>query len=147
MSQQSWDRRFLDLAKMIAGWSKDSSTKVGAVITKGKRIVSVGFNGFAAGVYDSPDRYADREFKLMGILHAEDNAILFAKQDLSGCTIYTWPAPPCARCAAKIIQVGITRVVSVEPSLLMADRWRCNFEAAQTMFDEAGVYTDIIKSI
>ena len=139
MSQQSWDKRFLDLAKVIAGWSKDPSTQVGAVITRGKRIVSVGFNGFAAGIIDNPDRYTNREFKLMAILHAEDNAILFAKQDLEGCMIYIWPAPPCAQCAAKIIQVGIKRVVSVEPGLLMANRWQVNFAIARTMFAEAMV--------
>lgn len=41
-----WDKRFLELAAFIAEWSKDPSTKCGAVITDGKQIVSQGFNGF-----------------------------------------------------------------------------------------------------
>jgi len=39
-----WDIRFLDLAKHISIWSKDPSTKVGAVIfDSDKRIVRVAF--------------------------------------------------------------------------------------------------------
>tara|TARA_R110000787_G_scaffold186397_1_gene297914 strand:- start:2897 stop:3064 length:168 start_codon:yes stop_codon:yes gene_type:complete len=42
-----WDQRFMELAAFIAQWSKDPSTKVGAVIVdpRNKRIVSTGFNG------------------------------------------------------------------------------------------------------
>ena len=101
-----WDRRFLELAKTVAGWSKDPSTKVGAVITIGNRIVSLGYNGFAAGVDDSVERYQDRDFKYAAVLHAEENAMLFARGDIRGCIIYTWPMPPCSRCAAKLIQAG-----------------------------------------
>ena len=46
-----WDHRFLALAEHISHWSKDPSTKVGAVIThRSKRVVSMGFNGLPAGV-------------------------------------------------------------------------------------------------
>jgi len=37
----------MDLARLVASWSKDQSTQVGAVIVdQDKRIVSTGFNGF-----------------------------------------------------------------------------------------------------
>ena len=107
-----WDQRFLDLAKLVASWSNDPSTKVAAVITRGKRIVSMGFNGFPAGIKDDK-RLQDREIKNSFILHAEDNALLFAKQDLTGCSIFTYPFMPCASCSSKIIQAGITRVISI----------------------------------
>ena len=104
-----WHKRFLTLAEHIAGWSKDPSTKVGAVIVdQQRRIVSTGYNGFPQGVVDNPQ--LPRERKLMRTLHAEANAILFAKRDLSGCTIYV-THHPCAHCAAMIIQAGIKRVV------------------------------------
>jgi dCMP deaminase len=42
-----WDLRFLTLAKTVSTWSKDPSTKVGAVIVdKNRRVVSLGYNGF-----------------------------------------------------------------------------------------------------
>jgi len=45
----NWDYRFLAMVQLVAAWSKDPSSKVGSVITDGKRIVSLGFNGFPAG--------------------------------------------------------------------------------------------------
>jgi len=74
-----WDSRFMDLARLVASWSKDPSTQVGAVIVdQDKRIVSTGFNGFPRCVNDSP---VDREVKLLRTIHAEENALLFARRD------------------------------------------------------------------
>ncbi len=77
-----WDARFLELARLVSTWSKDPSTQVGAVITRGKFVVSLGFNGHPKGVTDSPGRLENREVKYRTIIHAEINAILTAKQDL-----------------------------------------------------------------
>src|SRR4030067_2638115 len=104
-----WDLRFINLAYHISNWSKDPSTKCGAVITHGNRIVSLGFNGFPAGVLDHDDRLLDRELKYKMVLHAEVNALLFAGTDLSDCTLYVVPMAPCSRCAAQIIQSGIKK--------------------------------------
>lgn len=133
-----WDTRFMALAALIGSWSKDPSTRVGAVIVDGRRIVSVGFNGFAAGVVDSAERYGDRDTKLKMILHAEDNAILFARRSVVGCTIYTHPFPPCAHCAARIIQAGIVRVVAPAVGDMVA-RWKPDFDLAAAQYREAGV--------
>ena len=43
--QVKWDKRFLELSRHVSNWSKDPSTKVGAIITDGIKIVSMGFNG------------------------------------------------------------------------------------------------------
>jgi dCMP deaminase len=52
-----WDERFLEVARLAAGWSKDPRAQVGAVLVDvQKRIASVGYNGFPSGVEDSPDR-------------------------------------------------------------------------------------------
>src|SRR5438128_7350751 len=107
----NWDIRFLEMAKTIAAYSKDPSSKVGAVIVDSrKRIVSLGFNGFARGVRDDAERYQNREIKYELVIHAEINAILFAKQDVTGYTVYSTHYP-CPRCAAVICQAGIGRVV------------------------------------
>ena len=134
----NWDLRFLSMAQLVAAWSKDPSSKVGSVITDGKRIVSLGFNGFPAGTDDDPAIYADRERKYRRVLHAEQNAISFARRDLAGCTIYI-THPPCARCAAQIIQEGIKRVVYPCPSPEFLDRWSDDMKEARAMFNEANV--------
>src|ERR1035437_2012178 len=101
-----WDARFLELARLVSSWSKDPSTQVSAVITRGKFVVSLGFNGHAKGVTDSPGRVENREVKYRTIIHAEINAILTAKQDLEGCTIYLWPFMPCSQCRSEERRVG-----------------------------------------
>jgi dCMP deaminase len=139
MTRSKWDKRFIELAAHVATWSKDPSTKCGSLVAKDKRIVSLGFNGFPAGVNDDEDRYNDRELKLQLILHAESNALLFAKEPLDGCTIYVWPFPPCCRCAAQIIQSGIRRVVAPAATGDRGDRWAKELEIASDMYADAGV--------
>lgn len=130
-----WDIRFLDMAKFVAAWSKDPSTKAGAVITTGKRIISVGFNGLAQAVEDTEQRLSLRNIKYEMIIHAEINALLFAQRSVAGCTLYTWPIPPCSRCAAVVIQAGIKRVLSPHPS----EHWNASCAMGLDMFTEAGV--------
>ena len=75
-----WDMRFLALAEHVSEWSKDPSTQVGAVIThsRSKRVISLGFNGFPAGVEDTEERLEDRTTKYEMVVHAEQNALMFA---------------------------------------------------------------------
>lgn len=137
-----WDSRFLRLAELIAGWSKDPSTKVGAVIVSPeRRVISLGFNGLPRGVEDLPSRLLDRDLKLRMVVHAERNALLFAQCPLYGCTIYTYPMPPCAACASMIIQSGIKRVVSTHGDF---DRWATDHILAKSMYDEVGIAYDLM---
>ena len=137
-SESSWDCRFLKLCQEISAWSKDPSTKVGAVIVdESHRIISTGYNGLPRGIDDSHERLSDRETKLAITLHAEQNAILFANTDLTGCTLYC-THHPCAHCAATIVQSGITRVVMCKENLL-GDHWRPSEQLAKEIFNEANV--------
>ena len=143
-----WDDRFIGMAYLVASWSKDPSTKCGAVIVDPKkRLVSMGFNGFPRGTSDDEYYYNNREEKYRRVIHAEKNAILFAKQDLTGCTLYVIPMPPCSQCAGMIIQSGITRVVTVEPSLEHRQRWGADMLSTQQMFNETGVQMDYYESL
>ena len=131
-----WDARFLDMAALVATWSKDPSTQVGAVITRGKFVVSLGFNGHPSGIDDSDARLHEREVKYRTIIHAEMNAILSARQPLEGCTLYVVPFMPCSNCGAVIVQSGIKRVVTLESN---NERWLESFEFTRGIFAEAGV--------
>lgn len=135
---EGWDRRFLELARFISNWSKDPSTKVGAVIVdEHNRIVSTGFNGLPQGVADTPERYGNRDTKYPMIVHGDANAILFARTSVFGCTMYTYPFPPCARCTGLLIQAGIQSVIAPVPSSDIVSRWGADLEHADTMMEEA----------
>jgi dCMP deaminase len=135
--QHKWDIRYLDLAKFISKWSKDPSTKTGAVVVSSMgSVVSVGYNGFARKVSDSSERLNNREEKYKMIVHCERNAIIFAQRDLSNCTLYTWPFMSCGPCAGMVIQSGIKRCVAPVND---NPRWISDFELTKTMFEEAEV--------
>jgi dCMP deaminase len=137
MSSQKWDLRFIELAKLVGSWSKDPSTKVGAVIIdKNNRIVSVGYNGFPKDIIDSQQRLQNREEKYKIIVHAEINAILFANKSVEGCTLYTVPFEPCPRCAGLIIQTGISRIVAPKNN---NTRWEEDFKISRQLFKEANI--------
>ena len=112
---KKWDRRFIDLARHIAQWSKDPSTKVGCIVVGPDReIRSTGFNGFPRGIDDSAERLNDRALKYPLVCHAEENAIMHAARtgiSLKDCSAYvTWP--PCTRCARSLVQAGVKRSMS-----------------------------------
>src|SRR5215469_9249484 len=139
-----WHRRFLDLARLVSSWSKDPSTKCGAVIVRPDRtIASLGYNGFPRGCRDDQELYDDRPLKYERVVHAEMNAILSAAESLRGYTIYIWPpseAPTCNRCAAAVIQAGIRTVVWQIDLLSTAhSRWSDHPRAGTDMYREAGV--------
>jgi dCMP deaminase len=131
-----WDKRFLDLAGLVATWSKDS-TQVGAVIVDNKnRVVSLGFNGYPRAV---TDHVLDRDRKLMRTLHAEVNALNFAGRSVEGCTVYV-THHPCAQCTAQLIQSGVTRIVIPDGSDEgFSERWESNIKEAKLMLAEAQI--------
>lgn len=136
-----WDRRFLELARHIARWSKDPSTQVGCVVVGPDReIRSTGFNGFPRGIEDSSERLNNRDLKYPLICHAEENAIMHAARigvSLRGCVAYvTWP--PCTRCARSLVQAGVDEVV-FPAKLVIPERWRGDFEMSMHMLEEAGI--------
>jgi dCMP deaminase len=132
-----WDNWFLGLAEYVSSASKDPSTKVGSVIVDPRRrIVSLGYNGFPAGIEDTEERLFNRELKYKLVVHAERNALMFSNSKVEGCTIYTWPFMPCSSCASLIIQSGITRVVSLNSQ---NPRWVEDFNLSTSLFKEASV--------
>jgi dCMP deaminase len=134
-----WDQRFLALAAHVAGWSKDPSTKVGAVVVDDKRrVAGLGYNGLPRGVRDTAERLHDREVKYRMVVHAEANAILNAPLGVEGCTMYL-THPPCCGCAKLMIQAGVVRVVFRRASPDLLARWGDDLASATALLEEADV--------
>lgn len=133
-----WDYRFLEMAALTASFSKDPSTKVGAVVVRPDLTVSgVGFNGFPRGMVDNEELYNDRETKYARTIHAEVNAILNSPET-QDCTLYC-THPPCTSCALIIIQAGISRVVCNYPTLDLLSRWGESIEKTKGFFEEVEI--------
>lgn len=135
-----WTLRYFEIAELVSTWSKDPSTKVGAIIVGDKgQIIAQGYNGFPRGVEDRQERYDQREIKYKFVVHAEMNAILNALYNGSsvvGASIYIHNLPVCQECAKAIIQAGIARVF-IDTSV--NERWGEAWEISKTMFNESGV--------
>jgi len=94
--------------------SKDPRTQVGAcIVDTNHRIISTGYNGMPNNCNDSEMPWESKEGlegKYLYVIHAEQNAILYGKNDLQGCTLYV-TLFPCNECSKSIIQSGISEVV------------------------------------
>jgi dCMP deaminase len=133
------DLYYLSIAQAVASKSKDPSTKTGAVIVAPDgRIVSTGYNGFPRGMPDSPSLYADRDAKYSRIIHCEMNAVLFARECLTGCSLYTWPFLSCDRCAVHMLQAGISEFIAPVCSPDLAARWASSFVLTRKYAVECG---------
>jgi len=109
--QRAWDEYFMKIAETVALKSKDPSSQMGCVIVdENKRVVSVGYNGLVQGADESKMTLSERPMKYHFAIHSEMNAVIFAKRDLTGCTIYNRVAT-CDNCLKYCLQAGIKRFV------------------------------------
>ena len=105
-----WDDYFLNIAEQVSLRSPDPNTKHGCVIVdENNRVLSTGYNGPVRGY---PNKLVDyrRPDKYDWMIHAEDNAVLFAKCDLQGSTAYI-TGHPCGQCFRRLAQAGVKRIV------------------------------------
>ena len=119
MHKPTFDEIYMDLAQNLARKSHCVKIKVGAVLTKDTRIVSLGYNGPPAGTHNCdqewPETGCPRDSKgsCSLALHAEQNAILYASKNnvaIEGCTLYI-TLSPCLACARIIYSLGIRKVI------------------------------------
>ena len=104
-----WDSYFMQIAEVISVRSTDPNTKHGCVLVdKNNRIISTGYNGPIKGL-DHSIVELKRPEKYNWMIHAEDNAVLFSKCDLDGCTAYI-TGHPCADCFRRLAQAGVKRI-------------------------------------
>lgn len=136
MSSDKWLQRYLDLARHVAQWSKDPSTKVGAVLVgRDRKMIALGYNGFPPGIQDD-GRLQDRSLKYPLTQHAERNVLDNATFDARGSTLAV-TLFPCHECTKSIISKGIARVVTTP----VPDRepWQSSSMITVGMLKEAGV--------
>lgn len=126
--KQKWVDAYMDVAERFAQLSSAIRLKVGAVVVKEHRIVSIGYNGTPMG-WDNNCEYKDYispwrpEFleedgttytlrTKAEVIHAEANAIAKLARDGEsgrGATLFCTHAP-CIECAKLIHGAGINKV-------------------------------------
>lgn len=132
--KQKWIDAFMDTATRFADLSSAKRLKVGAIIVKDDRIISIGYNGMPSGwdnncedkIYCDDGEWSEQQLPKDAnvwkrynikskpeVLHAETNAIAkLAKCNESGlgATMFITHAP-CLDCAKLIYQSGISSVL------------------------------------
>lgn len=119
MKQEKMDQYFMRVAQLTAELSYAKRKKVGSVLVKDNRIVSIGYNGTPKGwkTNECEDILPDGSLVTKScVVHAEANALFWcAKTEIitNGTTMYL-TLSPCATCALGLIQSGVSRVVYLE---------------------------------
>ena len=118
MSKPSFEDIYMELAQNLSLRSHCVKAKVGAVLTKDTRIISLGYNGPPAGTHNCDEVWPqdgcprDSKGSCSLALHAEQNAILYATKNnvsMEGATLYV-TLSPCIACARVIFTIGIKKV-------------------------------------
>ena len=144
-----WDKRFIEVARLVASWSKYPGAKMGAVLVKNRRILATGYNGIPANIDDATVLEGDRYTRLAYTIHAEINAILNAAKHgakVEGATIYI-NADPCVDCCKAMVQSGIKRIVVPQDSdAEFSKRWGGNLQLAQRLLSQASIVFERVKA-
>lgn len=112
--KEKFKQAYMQTAKTFAELSHARRLKVGAIIVKDDRIISIGYNGMPAGWSNvCEDVLEDGSLQTKPeVLHAEMNALMkLAKSTESGnqASLFVTHAP-CIECAKGIYQAGIREV-------------------------------------
>jgi dCMP deaminase len=119
MKKNDWRQNYMRLAREVSTWSKDPSTKIGAIaVGENGQILSQGYNGFPRGIQDTEERLTNREVKYDYMVHGEMNCIYNACLNgvsLKNSTIYVWGLPVCHICCNGLLQVGASAIIMGHP--------------------------------
>lgn len=116
--KQKFIDAYMDTAERFSQLSSAKRLKVGAIIVKDDRIISIGYNGMPAGWTNECETLVNRiaeEPVLVTkdeVIHAEANAIAkLAKSSESGNNAVMFLThAPCIHCAKQIYTAGIRKV-------------------------------------
>lgn len=116
--KQKWIDAYMDTAERFAQLSSAKRLKVGAVVVKDHRIISIGYNGTPSGWDNACENVVQLSDDTVTtktkdeVIHAEANAILkLAKSNEggNGAVLFCTHAP-CVECAKLIYGSGINKV-------------------------------------
>ena len=105
-----WDRYFMSIAILGSTRSTCNRLKVGCVIVKNNRLVSMGYNGFLP---NSKHVSRIRDNHEQSTVHAEQNAISDAASrgvSVNNCTAYITHYP-CINCFKILVAAGIKNII------------------------------------
>lgn len=113
INRPSWDKVWMSMAEIIAQRSHHPTFKVGAIIVTddNTQVLSVGYNGNAAGLPNIPD---SSKPGCSGLIHAEINALLKLDYNNPKNKKMYLTLSPCVDCAKAIINSGIKEVIYKE---------------------------------
>ena len=113
-----YEQTMFDTAMLWAGLSSCNKRKVGAIIAKDNRIISVGYNGTIPSDLTTNTKFTNNECEDENgstkehVSHAEFNAIMFLVREgisLKGTSLFM-TTKPCVTCANLVIHSGIKKV-------------------------------------
>lgn len=142
MMKEKYLWAFMKTARIFGDLSTAVRRKVGAVIVKDNRIISIGYNGMPSGWTNECENVVDGQLVTKPeVLHAESNAIAkLARSTESGEGAYLFvTCVPCLDCAKMIYQSGISKVFYSEPyrnSDGLDFLHKCNVYTAQLPLNE-----------
>ena len=112
--KEKYNNMYMNIASTVAEMSYCKRKQVGAVLIRDGRILSMGWNGTRAG--ESNNCEDEHNTTLPGVAHAEENCLkkLITSNDNSIDTTMYITAPPCLRCAEKIVDAKISSVYYAE---------------------------------
>lgn len=109
----SWKRYFIDIAALSSIRSPCSRLKVGCVLVKDNRIISMGYNGFLSGC---PHKSIIVDNHEQATIHAEINAITDAAKrgvSVDGATAFI-THHPCLNCYKALAASGVVQIIYAE---------------------------------
>ena len=109
INRPTWDKIWMTMAETIAQRSHHPESQVGAVIVTADntQVLSVGYNGNAAGMSNVP---ISIEPGCSGLIHAEINALIKLDYNNPKDKKMYLTLSPCRSCAKAIINGGIKKV-------------------------------------
>lgn len=105
-----WEEYALSLAESASIRSEDPFVKVGAcALDSSYRVLSVGYNGLAAGISAPRSLWEDRDGRRKFMIHAEANCLSLFR--VGECNLLAVTLLPCSYCATLIAGYKIPRVI------------------------------------
>jgi dCMP deaminase len=126
LGRKSWDRYFMDIARLVSERSTCRRRQVGAVLVRDKRLLCTGYNGAPAGIAHCDEAGCLREslgipsgerIEICRGIHAEQNALVQAATfgiNVSGAVLFC-THEPCITCGKMLVNAGIREFVVAEP--------------------------------